>query len=71
MNLPDDVIQICAGGMHIVCLTVVQVYTFGCNDEGVLGRKLDDEDECMTPGKVDLPVKVLSVSAVVTATPLH
>jgi len=39
------------------------VYTFGCNDEGALGRKVDDEDECMSPGKVDLPVKVLSVSA--------
>ena len=24
---------------------------------------MDDEDECMTPGKVDLPMKVLSVSA--------
>jgi len=40
-----------------------KVYTFGCNDEGALGRKVDDEDECMTPGKVDLPEKVLSVSA--------
>jgi len=28
-----------------------------------LGREVDDEDECMTPGKVDLPVKVVSVSA--------
>ena len=39
------------------------MYTFGCNDEGALGRDIDEEDECMTPGKVDLPVKVLSVSA--------
>jgi len=28
-----------------------------------LGRKVDDEDECMSPEKVDLPVKVVFVSA--------
>lgn len=39
------------------------MYTFGCNDEGALGRKVDDEDECMTPDKVDVPTKVVSVSA--------
>lgn len=64
VHLPADVIQICAGGMHSVCLTVTgEVYTFGCNDEGALGREVDDEDECMTPGKVDLSVPALSVSA--------
>jgi len=31
--------------------------------EGALGRDIDDEGESMTPGKVDLPVKVLSVMA--------
>ena len=39
------------------------MYTFGCNDEGALGRKVNDDDECMSPAKVDMPVKVLSVSA--------
>ena len=41
------------------------MYTFGCNDEGALGRQVEDEDECMTPGKVELPVnlRVVSVSA--------
>ena len=28
-----------------------------------MGREVDDEDECMTPGKVDLSVKAVSISA--------
>ena len=40
-----------------------QVYTFGCNDEGALGRLTEDDDECYTPGKVALPGKVVQVSA--------
>ena len=37
-----------------------QVYTFGCNDEGGLGRATEEESE---PGKVDLPAKIVQVSA--------
>jgi len=41
----------------------VQVYTFGCNDEGSLGRPTKEEEDCMEPGKVDLPEKIVLVSA--------
>lgn len=41
----------------------LQVYTFGCNDEGSLGRPTKEEEECMEPGKVDLPEKIVLVSA--------
>ena len=41
-----------AGGMHTVALTESgRVYTWGCNDEGALGREANCmEDECV-PGK--------------------
>ena len=36
-----------AGGMHNVYVTEKgEVFTFGCNDEGALGRKTEEED-CM------------------------
>ena len=41
----------------------VQVLTFGCNDEGALGRRVADEEECMLPEKVELPEKIVLVSA--------
>ena len=28
-----------------------EVFTFGCNDEGALGRKTDDEEECFVTTK--------------------
>ena len=103
VNVPN-MVQVCAGGMHTVCLTkngevstclyfdhntillllffkfytlrkatnhfhspfamitllFRQVYTFGCNDEGGLGRATEEESE---PGKVDLPAKIVQVSA--------
>ena len=41
-----------------------QVYTFGCNDEGALGRPIADEDtEPFSPGKVPLADKVVQISA--------
>lgn len=41
-----------------------QVYAWGCNDEGALGRKSNDSDECQ-PGLVDglEHVKIVQVSA--------
>jgi regulator of chromosome condensation len=45
------VVSICAGGMHSLCLTSDGVvYSFGCNDDGALGRKTDDDSETYTPG---------------------
>lgn len=43
---------------------VLQVLTFGCNDEGALGRNTTDkEDAEFTAGTVDLPGKVKQISA--------
>lgn len=39
------------------------MYTFGCNDEGALGRATAEDDDCMEPGKVDIPEKIKQVSA--------
>ncbi len=36
-----------------------QVFTFGCNDEGALGRHVEEEEECFTPGKVFYSFPVL------------
>ena len=37
-----------AGGMHNVYVTEKgEVFTFGCNDEGALGRKTEEEEDCM------------------------
>jgi len=59
-----DVIDVVAGGMHTVCLTSKgQVYTFGCNDEGALGRDTSEEGSEFDAGMVELPGKVALVSA--------
>ena len=60
----ENVVQVCAGGMHTVCLTKNgEVFTFGCNDEGSLGRTTDEDEECFTPGKVNIDGKVKMISA--------
>lgn len=59
-----DVVDVVAGGMHTAVLTNSgELYTFGCNDEGALGRVVEEEEECFLPGKVELPDKVVMVSA--------
>lgn len=59
-----DIVDVCAGGMHSLCLTKQgEVYSFGCNDEGALGRDTSEEGSEFTPKKVKLPKKVLKVSA--------
>ncbi|KAJ8781011.1 hypothetical protein J1605_001054 [Eschrichtius robustus] len=62
--IPEDIVQAEAGGMHTVCLSKSgQVYSFGCNDEGALGRDTSVEGSEMVPGKVELQEKVIQVSA--------
>ncbi|KAM9687050.1 regulator of chromosome condensation isoform 1-T1 [Trichechus inunguis] len=62
--IPEDVVQAEAGGMHTVCLSKTgQIYSFGCNDEGALGRDTSLEGSETVPGKVDLQEKVVQVSA--------
>ena len=39
------------------------MFTFGCDDEGALGRDATDEDEMFSPGKVNLDKKIIQVSA--------
>ncbi|XP_046663779.1 regulator of chromosome condensation-like isoform X2 [Homalodisca vitripennis] len=60
----DNIVEACAGGMHTICLTNDgEVITFGCNDEGALGRSTAVEDSETKPGKVKLDAKAVQVSA--------
>merc|ERR1719318_1279720 len=44
-----------AGGMHTAVLDMKgKVWTFGCNDEGSLGREVAEEEECFVPGMVEV-----------------
>uniref|UniRef100_G3W0W5 Regulator of chromosome condensation n=2 Tax=Sarcophilus harrisii TaxID=9305 RepID=G3W0W5_SARHA len=62
--MPESIVQAEAGGMHTVCLGKSgQVYTFGCNDEGALGRDTSVEGSETVPGVVNLSEKVVQVSA--------
>ncbi|XP_077384037.1 regulator of chromosome condensation isoform X2 [Festucalex cinctus] len=64
LSLPEKMVQVVAGGMHTVCLSITGVvYTFGCNDEKALGRDTMIEGSEMTPEKVILNEKVIQVSA--------
>lgn len=60
-----DVVQISAGGMHNLCLNRKgEVYSFGCNDEGALGRATADEEGSEAePRKIQLPAPCLKISA--------
>lgn len=60
----QDIVAIAAGGMHNVCLRKTgEVLTFGCNDEGALGRDTSKEGSETVPGSVELPVKAIQVTA--------
>lgn len=60
----EKIVDVCAGGMHTVCLTSDgEMYTFGCNDEGALGRDTSEEGSEFVPAKVELAGKVVQVSA--------
>ncbi|XP_055953741.1 regulator of chromosome condensation-like isoform X2 [Argiope bruennichi] len=64
LELPYSITNIVAGGMHSVCLTESgEVITFGCNDEGALGRITSNGAEEATPGKVEIPERVIQISA--------
>ncbi|VEN55904.1 unnamed protein product [Callosobruchus maculatus] len=65
VKLDHEIVDICAGGMHTVCLTREgKVITFGCNDEGALGRVTEGkEDAEFEPAEVELPGKVTQISA--------
>lgn len=58
------VVDISAGGMHSVYLTANgEVWTFGCNDEGALGRDTSEEGSEYERQKVQLPDECIRVTA--------
>ena len=59
-----DAVDAVAGGMHTAVLDREgRVWTFGCNDEGSLGRLVEEEEDCFQPGRVSLEEKIVMVSA--------
>ena len=45
-GIEGQIVAIAAGGMHTICLTKDgTVWSFGCNDEGALGRSIEDDEE--------------------------
>ncbi|KAH6920907.1 hypothetical protein HPB50_028103 [Hyalomma asiaticum] len=60
-----DVVDVVAGGMHTLCLTADgKVWSFGCNDEGALGRQTSSLDGSeTTPATVEIPELVARVTA--------
>lgn len=60
-----DIVDLSAGGMHNLCLTRRgDVYSFGCNDEGALGRATADEEGSeFEPRRIELPAPCLKISA--------
>ncbi|XP_054716060.1 regulator of chromosome condensation-like [Uloborus diversus] len=69
LDLPQAMVDVAAGGMHSVCLTESgEVITFGCNDEGALGRPTSeepatDEDSPFIPHRVEIPERIVQVCA--------
>ncbi|CAH0403640.1 unnamed protein product [Chilo suppressalis] len=62
--LGDKIVDCYAGGMHTIALdSDGKVWTFGCNDEGALGRPTSGEKDEGTPRTVALPSKAVAISA--------
>ena len=60
----ENILLICAGAMHSCALTVTgYVYTWGCNDDGALGRMTNDIDEEHLPGLWSLPEEIRTIAA--------
>ncbi|XP_031637504.1 regulator of chromosome condensation-like isoform X2 [Contarinia nasturtii] len=63
-SLKSKVVDISAGGMHSLYLTVNgEVWSFGCNDEGALGRDTTAEGSEYEVQKVDLPKDCIRITA--------
>lgn len=64
--VPDlkDIVAIAAGGLHTVCLDKAgKVYTWGCNDEGALGRQTATEEESFISKIVPIDGTVVQITA--------
>jgi len=58
-----EAVDIVAGGMHTICLNKDgEVWTFGCNDEGALGRNIEEEEDAFVPGKVEIDSRVVQIT---------
>eukprot|EP00057_Strongylocentrotus_purpuratus_P000914 XP_001186731.2 PREDICTED: regulator of chromosome condensation [Strongylocentrotus purpuratus] len=58
------IVDVVAGGMHTVCIAQDgAVYTFGCNDEGALGRETKEDGSEFISGKVALDAKIIQATA--------
>ncbi|KAI5639588.1 regulator of chromosome condensation (RCC1) repeat domain-containing protein [Phthorimaea operculella] len=63
-GLGEKIVDVCAGGMHTVAIdSDGKVWTFGCNDEGALGRATSGDGEEGSPAPVSLPARAVAVSA--------
>ncbi|XP_049882185.1 regulator of chromosome condensation-like isoform X2 [Pectinophora gossypiella] len=63
-GLGEKIVDTCAGGMHTVALdSDGKVWTFGCNDEGALGRPTSGDSDEGRPGAVALPRACVAISA--------
>ncbi|MCL4134366.1 UNVERIFIED_CONTAM: hypothetical protein GTU68_031793 [Idotea baltica] len=59
-----EVVAIAAGGLHSLCLTKEgKVYSWGCNDEGGLGRHTSCEEENFEVAEVKLDGQAIQISA--------
>jgi regulator of chromosome condensation len=59
-EINNKVYQICCGGMHTVVLTTMgKIFTWGCGDDGTLGREGIDN----TPGIVDIDIPMNNICA--------
>jgi alpha-tubulin suppressor-like RCC1 family protein len=64
LNMDENIQYICAGAMHSCALTVTgYVYTWGCNDDGALGRITNDIDDEYIPGLFVLPEEIKTICA--------
>lgn len=60
----SEIVDVKAGGMHSLCLTISgEIWSFGCNDEGALGRNTEEEGSETKPKKIELPGKAVKISA--------
>ena len=63
-NQEENIQLICAGAMHSCALTVNGcVYTWGCNDDGALGRMTNDIEEEYHPDLYLLPEDIQTLVA--------
>ena len=64
LSLRDKVVtRVSCGGLHnVACTAAGECYTWGCNDEGSLGR-LGEDAELYLPGIVALPEPVVACAA--------